>query len=385
MIAQITSLLASCVLIAWQNLTQHVTRTLSALMGTTVAVFLLLLQVQLLQSVQTKATQLYDLFEFDLVVVSNMYQFMYAAPPFNAVRLAQARVDNAVADVFTLNVRVADWYSEETGKESSLLLFGVDLKPRFIQDDALRRALPLLRQRGSTVIDVFSHSDFGSLVPGATGRIRDKEVEVVAPFELGMFFFADGSAVISNDYFPDFAGRSYLESSVGMIRLKRGASVSAAKRRLRRTLPKDVLVFTRDELITQEQQYFVAVKPIGIMFRAGMVIAFVVGGAILFQVLSTEITSRLKEFATLKAIGFGPAFLYGIGVVQILLFAVIGFVLAGFASVGVSTVIRNVIHLPMSLEPQLIATVFGATVLMCVVPGFVTLRRVRLADPAELY
>jgi putative ABC transport system permease protein len=384
-IAHFTSLLASCCLIAWQNLTQHVTRTLSALMGTTVAVFLLLLQVQLLESVQTKATQIYDLFDFDLVVVSNTYQFMYAAEPFNAVRLAQARVDDAVADVFALNIRVTDWFSEQTGKESSLLLFGIDLKPGFIEDNALRRALPLLRRRGAVAIDAFSHSDYGPLSVGSVGWIRGKEVHVVAPFELGMFFFADGSAVISNDFFPNFASRSYLETSVGMIRLKRGASITRAKRRLQRTLPRDVLVFTRDELISQEQKYFVSVKPIGIMVRAGMVIAFVVGGAILFQVLSTEITSRLNEFATFKAIGFGPVFLYGIGVVQILLFALVGFVLAGFASVGVSTVIRNVIHLPMSLEPRLIAAVFGVTLLMCVVPGFVTLRRVRLADPAELY
>jgi len=354
-------------------------------MGTTVAVFLLLLQVQLLESVQTKATQLYDLFEFDLVVVSNSYQFMYAAEPFNSVRLAQARVEGSVADVFALNIRVADWFSEETGKESSLLLFGVDAKPGFIRDSALRRALPLLRQRGEVVIDAFSHSDYGNLDVGAIGWIRDKEVRVVAPFELGMFFFADGSAVIANDYFPDFSGRSYLETSVGMIQLKPGASITGAKRNLRRALPADVLVFTRDELIAQEQQYFVSVKPIGIMFRAGMVIAFVVGGAILFQVLSTEITNRLNEFATFKAIGFGPGFLYGIGVIQILLFAVIGFVLAAFASVGVSTIIRNVIHLPMTLEPKLIAAVFGATILMCVVPGLVTLQRVRLADPAELY
>jgi len=384
-IANSFPLLASCGLIAWQNLTQHVTRTLSALLGTTVAVFLLLLQVQLLQSVQTKATQLYDLFDFDLVVVSNTYQFMYAAQPFNAVRLAQARVDDAVDDVFALNIRVTDWFSKATGKESSLLLFGVDAKPAFIEDAALRRALPLLRQRGNVVIDAFSHRDFGALVPGATGRIRDREARVVARFELGLFFFADGSAVIANDYFPEFSGRSYVETSVGMIRVKRGRSVSAAKRRLRKTLPSDVLVFTRDELISQEQQYFVSVKPIGIMFRAGMVIAFVVGGAILYQVLSTEITTRLKEFATFKAIGFGPVFLYGIGVIQILLFAVVGFVCASFASIGVSTIIRSVIHLPMTLEPRLIAAVFGATILMCIVPGFVTLRRVRLADPAELY
>lgn len=385
MIAHIASLLASCALIAWQNLTQHVTRTLSALMGTTVAVFLLLLQVQLLESVQTKATQLYDLFDFDLVIVSNTYQFMYAAAPFNSVRLAQARADGAVEDVFALNIRVTDWFSEETGKESSLLLFGVDPKPAFIEDKALRRALPLLRQRGAAVVDAFSHSDYGDVSVGAIGWVRDREVNVVAPFELGLFFFADGSAVISNDYFPDFAGRSYLETSVGLIRLKRGASVGAAKRRLRQALPGDVMVLTRDELTAQEQEYFVSVKPIGIMFRAGMVIAFIVGGAILFQVLSTEITSRLKEFATFKAIGFGPVFLYAIGIVQILLFAIVGFVLAAFTSVAVSALIRIVLHLPMSLEPQLIAAVFGATILMCVVPGFVTLRRVRLADPAELY
>ena len=64
------------------------------------------------------------------------------------------------------------------------------------------------------------------------------------------------------------------------------------------------MIMTRQELIDREENYFVNVKPVGIMFRVGMLVAFIVGAVILYQILASEITNRLKEFATMKAMGY---------------------------------------------------------------------------------
>ena len=79
-----------------------------------------------------------------------------------------------------------------------------------------------------------------------------------------------------------------------------------------KTLPNDVVISSRDKFIERERDYFIEVKPVGILFKSAVFIAFAVGFVILFQALSTELGNRISEFATLKAMGFSTKFIYGI-------------------------------------------------------------------------
>lgn len=374
-----------CLQLAWANSAQHPARTLTALLGTALAIFLLLLQLEFLNAVRDKAVALYDLFDFDLAVVSRFYQLVYGAPPFDAVRLAQVRVDPAVADVFALNIRITDWESAETGAGSSLILIGVDDKPGFVRHPAVRRALSALREPGTVLVDGFAHDDYGSLVDGSKARIGDREQTVIGRFPLGLFFYADGSAIVANTHFPGLANRDRRNTSVGLVRLAAGADPAAAGARLAAALPDDVLVYTRAALIDQEQRYFVSVKPAGVMLYAGMVIAFVVGAVILYQVLATEVSLRMGEYATMKAMGFGPGFIYGVAMVQGAMYAVVGFVIAAAAARVAFAEIRNLVPLPMALDAPLAGTVLAAAVAMCATAGYLALRRLKRADPAALF
>ena len=96
---------------------------------------------------------------------------------------------------------------------------------------------------------------------------------------------------------------------------------------------------------------------------------FIVGLAICYQVLFSDISERLAEFATLKAMGYSDFRLFSIIVAQSVYLALLGYL----AGLGVSLLLFGVVHratgLPMDLRLPDAAASSGLTVLMCVVVG----------------
>ena len=88
--------------------------------------------------------------------------------------------------------------------------------------------------------------------------------------------------------------------TVSPLTLPSGRRPAARRGRLRWGLS-DVLVLTLPELVAKEQAFWQRVTPVGVVFDIGMVMGFIVGMAICYQVLFSEISDRLAEFATLKA------------------------------------------------------------------------------------
>ena len=189
----------------------------------------------------------------------------------------------------------------------------------------------------------------------------------------------------NNANFVRLSGRKAHDVTLGLIKLKPGNDVGQVVQRLRSVLPADVVVMSRRQLFDQEQDYFVHTKPIGIMFHSAVFVAFVVGVVILFQVLATELTNRMHEYATMKAMGFGPGFIYGIGVTQNLIFITLSFFPASLASSAIFSLVYSVSKLPMEMTGSLFAMVFAMTLVMGIIAGVLALRKVRKADPAALF
>ena len=66
-------------------------------------------------------------------------------------------------------------------------------------------------------------------------------------------------------------------------------------------------MLTKAGLIAKEQGFWHHVAPIGTVFSIGVVMGFIVGLAICYQVLFSDISERLAEFATLKAMGYSDS------------------------------------------------------------------------------
>ena len=81
-------------------------------------------------------------------------------------------------------------------------------------------------------------------------------------------------------------------------------------------------------MIASEIRHWVWETNYGLIFQSGVLVAVIVGTAIVYQVLASEVASRMPEFATLKAIGYDNAYLIRVMVQQSLLLAMIAFAAA---------------------------------------------------------
>ena len=110
-----------------------------------------------------------------------------------------------------------------------------------------------------------------------------------------------------------------------------------------------------------------------------------VGGIIVYQILFSDVSEHLQEYATLKAIGYTDRRLFGIVLQEALLLAVMCFLPGYGASLFLYRTAGEATHLPLEMSTELALVVFALTAAMCGLAGSIALRKVRTADPAEVF
>jgi putative ABC transport system permease protein len=110
-----------------------------------------------------------------------------------------------------------------------------------------------------------------------------------------------------------------------------------------------------------------------------------VGWAIVYQVLSTDIANMMSEYATLKAMGYSSRYLAAVVLQQSVLLAVVGYA----PSLAVSWILYILIGaqsgMPMVMTWQIAALVFALAIGMCLLSGLFAMRKLFAADPADLF
>ena len=159
----------------------------------------------------------------------------------------------------------------------------------------------------------------------------------------------------------------------------------AVRQTLRSRLPGDVLVLTKADFARRERHHWDKTTPIGYVFTFGVIIGFVVGSIIVYQILFADVSDHLAEYATLKAVGYSNAAVSSVVIEQGILLAVLGFVPGLAISAALYDTAGAATRLPMHLTPERILLVLGLTIAMCCLAGLMALRKVRAADPAEIF
>jgi putative ABC transport system permease protein len=116
-----------------------------------------------------------------------------------------------------------------------------------------------------------------------------------------------------------------------------------------------------------------------------MVMGFIVGMAICYQILFTEVQDRLAQFATLKAMGHSDGKLRRVIVEQGVWLAVLGYAVGLVLSLGLFRWLHQATGLTMNLGLDDAALVLWLTLLMCVGSGLLAGRKLREVDPADLF
>jgi putative ABC transport system permease protein len=112
---------------------------------------------------------------------------------------------------------------------------------------------------------------------------------------------------------------------------------------------------------------------------------FVVGSVIVYQILHSDVSDHLPEYATLMAMGYPLPQLLGVVAREGLLLALLGYLPAWLAGQGLYTVIRNGTKLPVAMDGARSLLVFAMILTMCLGSALMAMRKLGDADPAEIF
>jgi len=372
--------------LAWLNTIQNKKRTATAVGGICFAVLLIFMQAGFLGAARLNASLTYRQFDFDLMIVSRGYLMLTRSESIDIYRVIQARSVPGVASVEGLMLEGGRWKNPINNDNLSCFIFGLRPGGNYFADPAMNASAALLRDRQTVLADRLSRASYGPWQIGGPAVINRQELSIRGDYALGMGLLADGSAIVSHDTYLRLFGIPQLaQYQFGLVRLTPGADPAAVAAALRDALPRDVMVLTKPELVEREENYFVNVKPVGIMFQVGMFVAFIVGAVILYQILSSEIANRLREFATLKAMGYTERYIYAIGIRQGLIFSLMGYFPSLLLSFGLYRLLRALSSFPVYMDLTRALFVLGLTLAMCAIAAVFALGKIKRADPADLF
>ncbi len=234
---------------------------------------------------------------------------------------------------------------------------------------------------------------FGKLEPGVRTELAGRDIRLVAGFEMGFDFGTDGSVVVSDRTFekwvrePYYLAEPMAECDIGLVKLDPGADPKAVKAALQKKFAEggDVLVLTRDDLVSREKSFWWKNTPIGFAFGAGVLLGFVVGMVICYQILASDVADHLPEYATLKAIGYSNRYLSWVVLQESLILAAAGFVPGMLVTSGTYLLLTEITGLPLVLTPGRFSLILGLTVVMCVASGLLAVGKVKKVDPADVF
>jgi putative ABC transport system permease protein len=372
--------------LAWRNVTHKKARTAAALTGVCFAIVLMFMQLGFYDVVFRASTMLLDQFAFDVALLSPQYTHLRAAGSIPRGRLAQALSVPGVLTATPLYVVNGSWRNVETGARRELPILAVDPDQPSFALPALQQSAPLLNQLDVALMDARAQARYGPIRAGLVSELENRRVTIGATYGYGSGFMADASVIVGDRTLVRVARDASREAvSLGLVRVAPGARVERVIADLRARMPADVAVWSRRQLERNEQRFFVDIKPIGLMFFSGVLLAFAVGGIILYQILSAEVTNHLKEFATLMAMGYPHHYLVRVVVQQATYFALLGFAPALFLALVMYLVIGWFTQLPMVMTFWRFTGVLVLSIAMCAAAGLMASRKVAKADPADLF
>ncbi len=378
--------------LGWLQLKHKPLRLLVALSGIAFAVLLIMMQLGFRSALFESAVRFHERLDYDIALFSPDSVFIVRPQPFSIRRLYQSLAYAGVEDVTPVYIFPSVWKNPWNNMRRSIQTIGVNPDKLFLDRDDYREARSLLSQQDVVLFDRAGRPEFGPVAAtidagqAVITEVNDREIQVVGLFKMGTSFGIDGTIITSDDnWLRLFPNSPRNEIQLGLIRLREGADPDFVRNGLAEYLPDDVLVMTRQQFVQREKDYWNSATPIGYIFAFGAIMGFVVGAIIVYQILFADVSEHLRQYGTLRAMGYKNSFVSGIVLQQAAILAVLGY-LPGVAIVywlyGKAAEATN---LPLYLTQERALTVFLMTLAMCAVSGLLAVRKVRRLDPADVF
>jgi putative ABC transport system permease protein len=365
---------------------------MAATAGIAFAVVLMLMQLGFQDALLSSAGLHYQHMSCDVALVSAQYEFLLNLEGFPERRLYQALSVDGVTSVEPVYLAQAQWKSPWTRRERTVLVIGFDPRPGYFDLDPRWDPINTLRIGDNVFFDSRSRPEFGPIGPELmAGHRLDSEiaghhVQVAGLFQVGTSFGVDGTVLMSDRNFFRLAPyRNQNAVNIGLIKIKPGYDAQKIRDQIAAILPADVKVLTHEQLVDLERHYWSTNTPIGFVFQLGLAMGFMVGAIVVYQILYSDVTDHLDEYATLKAMGYRDGFLFKVVIQESVILSVFGFIPGLLVSLVLYKFASDATLLPIKMTVVRVFAVYLMTAFMCVVSGALAMRKLQKADPADIF
>ena len=280
-------------------------------------------------------------------------------------------------------------------KPTSLRLIGFNPEADIFNIPEIKLQSPKIKIPGYVLFDELGNKNTGPIAKAVKKNgsqeliLSDftKTYRAVGLFRMGSTFAADSNIISSDTTVIQLASLQINqgEISLGVIKLKSTSETMRVQRYLQKMYGKELQVLTKSQLIEAEKNYWNSATALGIVFGFGTFMGLLVGGIVVYQVLYTDVSDHLKEYATLKAMGFSNAFILSIVIQEALLLATSAFIPATLVSAGLYALLSSATAIRITMTPDKILLVGFMTFMVCTASAIIAIGKLRDADPASVF
>ena len=378
--------------LGWLQLTRHKGRFLVAISGIAFADILMFMQLAFQASLFESNTRLNSAVLADIVLISSQAKSTANLSTFPRNRLFAASDVPGVKTAEPMYIGMVSWRNPQTRKKVQVQAIGfnpevpaLNIPEANAQVDKIQLPDTFLFDKGArgNYEQLFAQVAAGKEVSTEIGK---RTITVNGLFKFGASFAADGMLISSIDNFLRlFPAQQASSVNVGLIYLESGYDPATVVTQLKKHLPNDVKVLTRDGFVQFELDLLTKESPISIIFTFGVLMGFLIGVIIVYQILSADVNSHLKEYATFKAMGYGNNYLLGVIFEEVIIIAIAGFIPGFLIPLRLYAVTAAATNLPIYMTATRAITIFLLTVIICLISGVLTTQKLQSADPADLF
>jgi putative ABC transport system permease protein len=359
-------------------------RLILSLLGIAFSVIIMFMEIGFFNGINDSQANLPPLLKADLLMMHQRRYSMLETNTIPRIRLQQALAAGDVMEAIPFYEGVDTLLNPENQRlrAISILAFPPDAEPLIVPGvEKYREALKL---KGNVLYDRLSREIYGDIRPGKEIILGGAPHQVVGTVGIGPSIKLDGYILMGDaTWIADGGDPDAI--NLGLLRLKPGADPAAVKEKLLRELPKELLIMTPEEARKREVLFTIQATPTGAVFGAGVIIGFIIGVIICYQILFNEIMDHLPQYATLKAVGFGKSFLIGLVMKQALFLSLLGFIPGIIGGFGLYAILQHYTRILMFMTVERVLLIFVLTIFMCTVAGLLAMKKVLRADPADLF
>jgi len=378
--------------LAWLQLSREKIRLLVAIAGIGFADILMFMQLGFRDALFESNVTLHNKLKGDIFLISPQSTATIAMKSFPQRRLYQALGFEGVQSISPLYMDFGLWKNPQTRATRAIMVLGFNPANPVLELPDVNQNLHKIKIENGVLFDDTSRPEYGSIAQlfrqneEVTTEVEERRIRVVGLFSLGASFAADGNIVTSDlNFLRIFPRRDKRLIDIGVVQLKPGANLQKVLTNMRQELPDDVTIFSKQEFIDFEKHYWQTSTAIGFVFTLGTVMGFVVGTVIVYQILYTDVSDHLPEYATLKAMGYTHRYLLMVVFQEALILAILGYIPGMVIASGLYGLTKAATRLPMMMSLTKTITILILTIIMCCVSGAIAVRKLKAADPADIF